>query len=124
MKNSIDSTHVCGYNTRHANHKIFMEIMTMHTKEDTLKVRMDAPTLELIERASRYISLDKSKFIRRSVREKAREILAQHEKTLFSTEDWQGFFKMLENRDEPTARMKKASLKYKKIISSNEIGKS
>lgn len=93
----------------------------MHAKENILKVRIDAPTLELIERASRYVSLDKSKFIRRSVREKAREILAQHEKTLFSTDDWRGFFKMLESPNEPTARMKKASRKYKKIIASDEI---
>jgi len=55
------------------------------------------------------------------VREKAKEILAQHEKTLFSTDDWRGFFKMLENTHEPSARMKNAHRKYKKIIASNEI---
>ncbi|VAX28366.1 hypothetical protein MNBD_NITROSPIRAE01-565 [hydrothermal vent metagenome] len=93
----------------------------MHTKENILKIRMDAPTLELLERASRYVSLDKSKFIRRSVREKAREILAQHEKTLFSSDDWRGFFKMIEKPDEPTARMKKAHRKYKEMIASDEI---
>jgi len=92
----------------------------MPTKESILKLRMDAPTLELIERASRYVSLDKSKFIRRSVREKAREILAQSEKTVFNTEDWQSFFKMLENPEEPTERMKRASHNYIKIIASHE----
>ncbi len=93
----------------------------MHTKGNTLKVRMDAPTLELLEKASQYMSLDKSKFIRRSVREKAQEILAQYEKTLFSAEDWREFFKTLDNPNEPTARMTKASRKYKKIIASDEI---
>ncbi len=90
-------------------------------KDETLNVRMDAYTLELLERARDYVALNKSKFIRLSIREKATEIIAQHEKTLFSTDDWRAFFDMLENPKKPTARMKKAAKQYSKILASNEV---
>ena len=94
----------------------------MHAKKnEALKIRMDAPTLALIERARKYVALNKSKFIRLSVREKATEIIAQHEKTLFSDEDWRMFFDVLENPQKPTARMKKAANKYNKIVTSDEV---
>ena len=87
---------------------------------DILKVRIDAVTLQLLERARTYVELDKSKFIRQSIREKAEAIIAEHEKTRFSAEDWQVFFEMVDNPPEPTERMRKAALTYKKIIA-NEI---
>lgn len=90
-------------------------------KQDVLKVRMDAVTLQLLERARGYVDLDKSKFIRQSIREKAEAIIAEHEKTHFSADDWQMFFSMLDNPPEPTERMKKAALTYQRIIADNEI---
>ncbi|MEI6707732.1 MAG: DUF1778 domain-containing protein [Methylococcales bacterium] len=86
-------------------------------QQDILKFRMDAVTLQLLERARGYVELDKSKFIRQSIREKAEAIIAEHEKTRFSADDWQAFFAMLDNPPEPTERMKKAALSYQKIIS-------
>lgn len=47
MKNTIDNAHICGHNNRYENSNIFTELMIMHTKENILKVRMDAATLEL-----------------------------------------------------------------------------
>ncbi|TNF69392.1 MAG: DUF1778 domain-containing protein [Gammaproteobacteria bacterium] len=91
------------------------------TKDDTLKFRMDAVTADLMERARSYVNLDKSKFVRHSIREKAEAIIAEHEKTLFTQEDWHVFFDMLDNPSEPTERMKKASEKYKKITASYAI---
>ncbi len=85
-------------------------------KQDVLKIRMDTVTLELLERARSYVDLDKSKFIRQSIREKAESVISAHEKTRFSTEDWQMFFAMLDNPPEPTERMKKAALTYQRII--------
>ncbi|MFZ2407784.1 MAG: DUF1778 domain-containing protein [Methylobacter sp.] len=85
-------------------------------KQDILKVRIDATTLQLLEQARSYVDLDKSKFIRQSIREKAEAVISEHEKTQFSTEDWHMFFEMLDNPPEPTERMKKAALNYKKII--------
>ncbi len=77
-------------------------------KSDTLKVRMDAATLRLMETARAYVKLDKSKFIRESVREKARTVIAERQRTVFSAEDWTLFFEMLERPPEPTERMKRA----------------
>lgn len=96
--------------------------MTIETSkhQDILKVRLDTATLHLLEQARRYVELDKSKFIRQSIREKAEAVIAEHEKTKFSAEDWQLFFDMVDNPPEPTERMKKAALTYKKIIA-NEI---
>lgn len=91
------------------------------TKDDTLKFRMDAVTADLMERARSYVKLDKSKFVRHSIREKAEAIIAEHEKTLFSQEDWYMFFDMLDNPSEPTERMKKAAEKYKEITASNAV---
>ena len=91
------------------------------TKDDTLKFRMDAVTADLMERARSYVKLDKSKFIRHSIREKAEAIIAEHEKTLFTQEDWHAFFDMLDNPPEPTKRMKKAAEKYKQITASYAI---
>lgn len=77
---------------------------------------MDATTLQLLEQARSYVDLDKSKFIRQSIREKAELVISEHEKTKFSAEDWQMFFDMLDNPSEPTERMKKAALTYKRIV--------
>jgi uncharacterized protein (DUF1778 family) len=85
-------------------------------KQDVLKVRMDAVTLQLLEQARSYVELDRSKFIRQSIREKAAVIISEHEKTHFNPDDWQMFFSMLDNPPEPTERMKKAVLSYKRII--------
>lgn len=85
-------------------------------KPEILKVRMDATTLQLLEQARSYVDLDKSKFIRQSIREKAELVISEHEKTKFSAEDWQMFFDMLDNPSEPTERMKKAALTYKRIV--------
>ncbi|SJM90742.1 DUF1778 domain-containing protein [Crenothrix polyspora] len=86
-------------------------------KKDVLKIRMDPVTLQLLEQARHYIDLDKSKFIRQSIREKAETVIAAHEKTHFNPEDWALFFDMLDNPPEPTERMKKAALTYKNILS-------
>lgn len=95
--------------------------MTTETnKHDVLKIRMDALTLQLLEQARNYVNLDKSKFIRQSIREKAEAIIAEHEQTRFNAEDWQMFFDMLDNPPEPTERMKRALRTYNKIIA-NEI---
>ena len=90
-------------------------------QQDVLKVRIDAVTLQLLERARTYVDLDKSKFIRQSIREKAETIISEHEKTRFNPDDWQLFFSMLDNPPEPTERMKKAALTYHKIIADNDI---
>jgi len=85
-------------------------------KQDVLKVRMDVATLKLLEQARHYMGLDKSKFIRQSVREKAQAVIAEHEQTKFSAEDWRLFFELLDNPPEPTERMKKALQTYNKIV--------
>jgi len=90
-------------------------------KDDTLKVRVDSITLDLLERASAYVDLNKSKFIRQSIREKAVAIIAEHEKTRFTEEDWHMFYDMLDNPPEPTDRMKKAALKYQEITGANGV---
>ncbi len=90
-------------------------------QQDVLKIRMDAVTLQLLEQARGYIELDRSKFIRQSIREKAAAIISEHEKTRFNPDDWQLFFAMLDAPPEPTDRMKKAALTYQKIITDNEI---
>ena len=85
-------------------------------KQDVLKIRIDVVTLQLLEQARGYIELDRSKFIRQSIREKAAAIISEHEKTRFNSDDWKIFFTMLDNPPEPTKRMKKAALTYQKII--------
>ncbi len=96
--------------------------MTVNVRRnDTLKFRMDKVTAELMERARFYVKLDKSKFVRHSIREKAEAIIAEYENTLFTREDWYTFFDMLDNPPEPTQRMKKAAEKYKKIIDSHAV---
>jgi len=91
------------------------------TKDDTLKFRMDSTTSELMERARAYIKLDKSKFVRHSIREKAEAIIAQHEKTTFTEDDWHIFFDMIDNPPKPTERMKKAAEKYREITASHAV---
>ena len=90
-------------------------------KDDMLKVRMDSVTLDLLERASTYVDLNKSKFIRQCIREKAAVIIEEHEKTRFTEEDWRMFFDLLDNPPEPTERMKKAASKYREITGANGI---
>ncbi len=92
--------------------------MEMHQQEATIKIRIDAATADLLERARQYTRLDKSKFIRQSVREKAESVIAEHEKTQFSVEDWHAFFIMLDTPPRPTARMRKAAVKYRDITAS------
>jgi uncharacterized protein (DUF1778 family) len=95
--------------------------MTIDThKQNVLKVRMDGVTLQLLEQARQYIGLDKSKFIRQSIREKATHIISEHEQTQFTTQDWQQFFDLLDNPPETTARMKKGLKTYEQILA-NEV---
>jgi len=89
-------------------------------KQDVLKVRMDGVTLQLLEQARQYIGLDKSKFIRQSIREKASNIINEHDQTQFTPQDWQQFFDLLDNPPEPTARMKKGLKTYTQIVA-NEV---
>ncbi|MEW6237127.1 MAG: DUF1778 domain-containing protein [Candidatus Omnitrophota bacterium] len=90
-------------------------------KADTLKVRMDAMTLDMMERARAFLKLDKSKFIRQSIRRMAEAVIAEHEKTRFSKEDWHRFFEMLDNPPEPTDRLKYAAQKYREITYKNGV---
>jgi uncharacterized protein (DUF1778 family) len=85
-------------------------------KQDVLKVRMDIATIQLLEQARSYVGLDKSKFIRQSIREKAQAVITAHAQTRFSEEDWRLFFELLDNPPEPTERMKKALQTYNKIV--------
>jgi len=89
--------------------------------ENSIKVRMDSATSNLMERARHYVKLDRSKFIRQSVREKAEAVIAEHEKTHFTTEDWTVFLDMLDHPAQPTHRMRKAAKKYREITSSDEV---
>lgn len=84
-------------------------------KDDTLKVRMDGETLAMLDAARAYLKLDKSKFIRESVREKAAAVIAEHERTRFTEEDWLSFFSALERPAPPTERMRKAVEKFRDI---------
>ena len=90
-------------------------------KEDTLKGRMDAKTLELLEKACVYVDLNKSKFIRMSIREKATAILAEQEKTQFTKDDWLAFFELLDNPPKPTKRMRKAARTYRQIMNGDAV---
>ena len=89
-------------------------------KDDTLKVRMDRMTLNLLERARTYVAVNKSTFIRQSVQEKAAAVIAEYEKTRFTKQDWQRFFEMIDHPPKPTVRMKKAVRKSSAIMSAHE----
>lgn len=86
-------------------------------KDHEIKLRVDVPTIELMERAKTYLGTDKSKFIRQSIREKSESIIAAHEKTVFSHNDWAMFFDMLDNPPKPYDRFKRAALKHSEITS-------
>lgn len=94
---------------------------TAMRKDDTLKVRMDRMTLILLKRASSYVNVDKSTFIRQSIQEKAASVIAENEKTRFTKKDWFRFFEMIDHPPQPTPRMKKATRKYKAITSADEV---
>ena len=100
---------------------ILSTVTTDIRKDYTLKLRMDNMTLEMLERAMTYVGLDKSKFVRQSIIEKAEIIIAEHEKTRFTKEDWYMFFDMLDDSPEPTDRMKRAEQKYQEIMTSDGI---
>ena len=88
---------------------------TQAKQDNSLKFRMDDITLGLLERARSYVDLNKSKFIRQSIREKAEAVIAEHEKTQFNKEDWEMFFDLVDN-PAVTPRMKKAVKKYENIV--------
>lgn len=90
-------------------------------KDEMIKIRIDDATLSLLERARAYVDLNKSKFIRLSIREKAEEIIADHERTCFGEDDWYMFFDLLDNPPPPTDRMIKAAQKYHEIVANNEV---
>ncbi len=91
------------------------------TKDTMVRFRIDDMTAELLDRARTYVEVNKSKFIRQSIREKAQAIIAEHEATRFSKEDWRMFFDMIEHPPEPTAHMQRAAEKYNKIISTDAV---
>ena len=60
-------------------------------KGEDFKFRLDKTTLDMLNRARDYVHLDKSKFIRESIREKAQTVISEHEKTVFTEKDWRMF---------------------------------
>ncbi|RJP18823.1 MAG: DUF1778 domain-containing protein [Candidatus Omnitrophota bacterium] len=90
-------------------------------KDDTLKIRIDAVTVDMMEKARTYLKLDRSKFIRQSIRQMSQTVIAEQEQTQFSKEDWYTFFAMIENPPPPTNRMKKAAKSYREITHGHEI---
>ncbi|WP_210161334.1 DUF1778 domain-containing protein [Rhizobium leguminosarum] len=78
---------------------------------------MDRPTFELMETARNYLHLDKSKFIRESIREKAEAVIAEHGRTRFTAEDWESFFAAFDEPAKPAERMVDAVRKYRDIVS-------
>ena len=90
-------------------------------KNSVFKFRLDSITSDLLERAKAYTKLNKSTFIRESIREKAQAVILEHEKTAFKRSDWEMFFNLLNNPASPTSRMKKAARKYKSIVRQNAV---
>lgn len=90
-------------------------------KDGVFKFRLDSITSDLLERAKNYTRLNKSTFIRESIREKAQAVILEHEKTAFTRSDWEMFFDLLNNPAAPTARMKKAAKKYKSIVRQHAV---
>lgn len=96
--------------------------MTAHVKKgEIFKLRMDDVTTGLMERARAFVNLDKSKFVRECIRERSEAIIAEHEKTRFTQEDWIRFFELVDHPPEPTARMRKAAQKYKDITAPDGV---
>jgi uncharacterized protein (DUF1778 family) len=94
--------------------------MSAETREsETFKFRLDSATSALLERAREYVGLDKSKFIRESIRDKALAIIAEHETTTFTQNDWKMFFSLLENPPKPTEAMRNAAHRYKTLIAND-----
>lgn len=85
-------------------------------KSEEFKFRLDSSASNLLERASGYVGLDKSKFVRESTREKALTIIEEYEKTTLTQNDWRMLFSLLENPPEPTEAMKNAAQKYRSLI--------
>jgi uncharacterized protein (DUF1778 family) len=83
--------------------------------DGTVKIRMDAATLAMLDTARGYLKLDESNFIRQSVREKAAAVIAEHQTTRFSAEDWASFFAALDAPVKPTARMTRAARTFREI---------
>ena len=91
------------------------------TKSGTLKVRVDDPTVKIVERACGYLKVDRSKFVRQCIREKAAAVIEEHERTSFSPDDWKAFFSLMDQPQEPTPRMKRAIEKHREILSQNGL---
>jgi len=96
--------------------------MNAETRKDlTLKFRIDDLTLKLLDQAQSYVEINRSKFIRQSIREKAESIIAEYDQTRFSASDWHVFFDSLDAPEKPTERMNKAAQRYKQIVSPDGI---
>ncbi len=92
-------------------------MLAENSKNDVLKIRMDSLTMQLLEKARSYVDLDRSKFIRQSIQEKANTLITEHDHTRFNATDWRMFFEMLDNPPVPTERMKKAALFHEQLSS-------
>lgn len=96
--------------------------MNAETRKDlTLKFRIDDLTLRLLDQAQSYVEINRSKFIRQSIREKAEAIIAEHDQTRFNESDWHLFFDSLDTPAEPTERMKKAAQRYNQIVNPDGV---
>jgi len=96
--------------------------MSAESRKDlTLKFRIDDLTLKLLDQAQSYVEINRSKFIRQSIREKAESIIAEYDQTRFSESDWHLFFDSLDTPEKPTERMKKAAKRYSQIVNPDEV---
>ena len=74
----------------------------MATKTERLDVRLSAEHKELLEQAAAITGQPLTSFAVSFLLEKAREVIAQHHRTVLSRNDWDRFLEILETDEEPS----------------------
>lgn len=81
--------------------------------EQTLRVRHGQRFADLLDRASTFLGVDRSVFVRASVEQEAKRVLADQSHHALSPDDVDAFQRALDERPSPTPKAKMAAEFYR-----------
>jgi uncharacterized protein (DUF1778 family) len=83
---------------------------------ERMHVRVKPQIKQAIQRAAALSGVDDSMFIENAAYRSSLEVIAAHERTLLQSADHAAFFAALEQRPEPTTKLRAAFTRHRKTV--------
>lgn len=82
--------------------------------DERIDLRLPSEAKRLISRAAAYEGTTLSAFLVSAAKERARELVAEHEVVTLTSADWEALIAAIDNTEKPRPRLAAAAKKYRK----------